>query len=97
MLQERLNAVNRDIPDFPQPGDVFKDITPILKDANLCTEIVEAFVEQVNDLKIDVIAGIESRGFLFGMMLANKLNIPFVRIRKTGNLQAKTSFESYKL
>ncbi|WP_160069398.1 adenine phosphoribosyltransferase [Sphingobacterium bovisgrunnientis] len=97
MLQERLNAVIRDIPDFPQPGVVFKDITPILKDANLCTEIVEAFVEQVKDLKIDVIAGIESRGFLFGMMLANKLNIPFVPIRKQGKLPAKTISESYKL
>ena len=97
MLQEKIRAVIRDIPDFPQPGVVFKDITPILKDASLCRDIVDAFVQEMKDIKVDVIAGIESRGFLFGMMLANKLNIPFVPIRKQGKLPAKTISESYKL
>jgi adenine phosphoribosyltransferase len=97
MLEQKLKEVIRDVPDFPQPGIIFKDITPILKDAHLCTEIVEAFAEHVKDLKIDVVAGIESRGFLFGLMLANKLNIPFVPIRKQGKLPAKTISESYKL
>lgn len=97
MLEEKLKEVIRDIPNFPQPGIIFKDITPILKDASLCTEIVDAFAEKVKDLNIDVIAGIESRGFLFGLMLANKLSIPFVPIRKQGKLPAKTISESYKL
>ncbi|MGN0002284.1 MAG: adenine phosphoribosyltransferase [Sphingobacterium composti] len=97
MLENKLKNVIRDIPDFPQPGIIFKDITPILKDAQLCTEIVDAFAEEVRDYNIDVIAGIESRGFLFGLMLANKLNIPFVPIRKQGKLPAKTIAESYKL
>lgn len=97
MLEEKIKRVIRDIPDFPQPGIIFKDITPILKDAELCREIVDAFAAHIKDLNIDVIAGIESRGFLFGMMLANKLNIPFVPIRKQGKLPAKTISESYKL
>lgn len=97
MIEDKLKRVIRDIPDFPQPGIIFKDITPILKDANLCTEIVESFANQVKHLEIDVIAGIESRGFLFGLMLANKLNIPFIPIRKQGKLPAKTISESYKL
>lgn len=97
MIEDKLKRVIRDIPDFPQPGIIFKDITPILKDAYLCTEIVESFANQVKHLEIDVIAGIESRGFLFGLMLANKLNIPFIPIRKQGKLPAKTISESYKL
>ncbi|MFD1769045.1 adenine phosphoribosyltransferase [Sphingobacterium suaedae] len=96
-LEQRLKAVIRDIPDFPQPGVVFKDITPILKDQELCDAIVEAFAAQINELGIDVVAGVESRGFLFGLMLANKLSVPFVPIRKQGKLPFKTISESYKL
>lgn len=97
MLEEHLKEIIRDIPDFPQPGIVFKDITPVLKDQVLCSQIVDAFVEQLASLEIDVIAGIESRGFLFGMMLANRLNVPFIPIRKQGKLPFKTISESYKL
>lgn len=86
MIQNKLKAVIRDIPDFPKPGILFKDITPILKDAALCNDIVEAFAMELREVEIDVIAGIESRGFLFGLMLANKLNVPFVPIRKQGKL-----------
>ena len=86
MIQTKLKAVIRDIPDFPKPGILFKDITPILKDAALCNDIVEAFARELTGVEIDVIAGIESRGFLFGLMLANKLNVPFVPIRKQGKL-----------
>lgn len=97
MLEEKLKEVIRDIPDFPQPGIVFKDITPILKDQTLCKEVVFEFARHLEGLEIDVVAGIESRGFLFGMMLANHLNIPFVPIRKQGKLPYKTISESYKL
>lgn len=96
-LEERLEAAVRDIPDFPSKGVVFKDITPILKDQALCTAIIEEFVQRLSGLQIDIIAGVESRGFLFGLMLANRLNIPFVPIRKQGKLPAKTISESYKL
>ena len=76
--------------DFPKPGIVFKDITPILKDAALCEEITAALAEQLKDVKIDVVAGVESRGFLFGMLLAQALKVPFVPIRKAGKLPFKT-------
>ncbi|TYP97708.1 adenine phosphoribosyltransferase [Sphingobacterium allocomposti] len=97
MLEEQIKSAIRDIPDFPQPGIVFKDITPILKNQALCSAIVEEFADRLSGLHIDVVAGVESRGFLFGMMLANRLNVPFVPIRKQGKLPFKTVAESYKL
>lgn len=97
MISTELKNAIRDIPDFPKPGIIFKDITPILKDAKLCSGVIEAFVNQIGSDKIDVIAGIESRGFLFGLMLANRLQIPFVPIRKQGKLPAKTIQESCEL
>lgn len=97
MLEARIKSIIRDIPDFPQPGIVFKDITPILKDQQLCEEIIDHIVACLKDVEIDAIAGIESRGFLFGMLLANRLNIPFIPIRKQGKLPFKTVSESYKL
>jgi adenine phosphoribosyltransferase len=97
MIEAAIKQVIRDVPDFPKPGILFKDITPVLKDPKLCTAIVEAFAEAVKELKIDAVAGIESRGFLFGLMLANRLNIPFVPIRKKGKLPAETISETYDL
>ncbi|MBC7745082.1 MAG: adenine phosphoribosyltransferase [Flavobacterium sp.] len=89
MIELKLQSAIRDIPDFPKPGILFKDITPILKDPELCSEIIEDFVIRLKNVDVDVIAGIESRGFLFGLMLANKLNVPFVPIRKQGKLPYK--------
>lgn len=97
MISSALKNAIRDIPDFPKPGIVFKDITPILKDAKLCSEVIEAFADQMKNDNIDVIAGIESRGFLFGLMLANRLQIPFIPIRKQGKLPAKTIQEPCEL
>ncbi len=97
MIEEQIKASVRDITDFPKPGIVFKDITPILKNQQLCTAITDAFINQIADLEIDVIAGIESRGFLFGLMLANKLNKPFVPVRKAGKLPHKTIKQNYDL
>lgn len=97
MLIEKLNAAIRDIPDFPKPGIIFKDITPILKDPELCTALVDEFVAQLQGVEIDAVAGIESRGFLFGLMLANRLKVPFVPIRKQGKLPYHTICESYQL
>jgi len=97
MISTKLENAIRDIADFPKPGIVFKDITPILKDASLCNEVIDEFVRQLEGVEIDVIAGIESRGFLFGLMLANRLNIPFVPIRKKGKLPFKTVEEPCEL
>lgn len=90
MIETKIKQAVRDVADFPKPGIVFKDITPILKDAALCEEITAALVEQLSGVQVDVVAGIESRGFLFGMLLAQALKVPFVPIRKAGKLPAKT-------
>jgi len=97
MIAEQIKAAIRDIPDFPKPGIIFKDITPILKDPILCQNIVDAFAEQLGGTKIDVIAGVESRGFLFGLMLAIKLGVHFVPVRKAGKLPYTIRQKAYKL
>ena len=86
MLSQKIQSLVRDIPDFPKDGIVFKDITPILADPALCLEIVHTFTKELKGLKIDTVVGVESRGFLFGFMLANALKVPFVPIRKKGKL-----------
>ncbi len=97
MLSNKIKQIIRDVPDFPKPGIIFKDITPILKNPELCNEIAEALAKQLANVKVDVVAGIESRGFLFGLALAQKLNVPFVPIRKAGKLPYKTIQQSYDL
>jgi len=97
MIAEQIKAAIRDIPDFPKPGIIFKDITPILKDPVLCANIVDAFAEKLAGTKIDVIAGVESRGFLFGLMLAIQLGVPFVPVRKAGKLPYTIRQKAYKL
>src|SRR3954465_5378074 len=97
MIAEQIKAAIRDIHDFPKPGIVFKDITPILKDPILCDHISTAFLEKFKDAKIDCIAGIESRGFLFGLTLATKLGVPFIPVRKAGKLPHTVKQKAYKL
>jgi adenine phosphoribosyltransferase len=97
MIEQQIKAAIRDIPDFPKPGIVFKDITPILKDPVLCERIVDAFVLQLAGTRIDVVAGVESRGFLFGLQLAGKLGVPFVPVRKAGKLPYTVKQKVYDL
>jgi len=97
MIADQIKAAIRDIPDFPKPGIIFKDITPILKDPALCSRIVDAFVEKLEGTRIEAIAGIESRGFLFGLMLATRLGVPFVPVRKAGKLPFTIKQKAYKL
>lgn len=97
MIEEQIKKAIRDIPDFPKPGIVFKDITPILKDPVLCENIVDAFVQKLKHTQIDVIAGVESRGFLFGLTLACKLGVSFVPVRKAGKLPYTIRQKAYKL
>jgi adenine phosphoribosyltransferase len=95
-LESNIKAAIRDIPDFPKPGIMFKDITPIFEDQTLCNEITDGFIERLGE-KPDAIVGIESRGFLFGILLANKLNVPFILVRKAGKLPYKTISHEYAL
>lgn len=97
MLVDTIKKVIRDVPDFPKPGIIFKDITPILLDAELTRNVVDEMAKQVKPLNLNAIVGIESRGFWFGIMLANQLNIPFIPIRKKGKLPYKTVSYSYDL
>lgn len=96
-LENKIKTVIRDVQDFPKQGIVFKDITPILKDPALCKEIAYAFEDQILHLKPDAIMAIESRGFLFGMIMALHFNIPFIPVRKKGKLPYKTISYSYQL
>jgi adenine phosphoribosyltransferase len=97
MLIDRIKSVIRDVPDFPKPGIIFKDITPLLQDVELSKEITSALAEYWKDKGIDVIVGIESRGFIWGNALAQAMNIPFVPIRKKGKLPADTYSFKYDL
>ena len=97
MIQDKIKAAIRDVKDFPKEGILFKDITPILEDSRLCSEIVDEFVKQLLDTKINAIIGVESRGFLFGMLLANRLGVPFIPVRKKGKLPYKTISYKYDL
>jgi adenine phosphoribosyltransferase len=97
MIKEKIKAAIRDIPDFPKPGILFKDITPVLLDPQLCRDITEEFVQQLSGQKIDAVVGIESRGFWFRMMLAERLNVPFVPVRKAGKLPYQTVSFEYNL
>ncbi|WP_417612455.1 adenine phosphoribosyltransferase [Owenweeksia hongkongensis] len=97
MLEKELRDCIKEIPDFPKPGISFKDITPILSNPVLCRKCVEAMAEWAKGLNPDIIAGVESRGFMFGFALAQKLNIPFVPIRKPGKLPREVFSCSYDL
>jgi len=96
-MEAELKRVIRDFPDYPKPGIVFKDISPILMDMQLYTEVITSFAKRIQDLNIDVIVGVESRGFWFGPAIAQQLNIPFVPIRKKGKLPGDTFSKTYDL
>ncbi|MGE0560971.1 MAG: adenine phosphoribosyltransferase [Flavobacteriales bacterium] len=97
MVADKLKTIIRDVPDFPKPGIIFKDITPILLDAKLTKEVVSELAKTTQSLNLNAIVGIESRGFWFGIMLANELGIPFIPIRKKGKLPYKTLSYRYDL
>ncbi|MES2062654.1 MAG: adenine phosphoribosyltransferase [Bacteroidota bacterium] len=97
MIEQQIKTAIRDIHDFPKPGIIFKDITPILKDPELCTKINDAFLEKIKGMQIDAIAGVESRGFLFGLSLATKLGVPFIPVRKAGKLPYTVNQKIYEL
>lgn len=96
-LAERIDKTLRDVPDFPKPGILFKDITTVLQDPKLFGDIVDALAARYKDRGITVVAGIESRGFIFGAPLAKALGTGFVLIRKPGKLPAKTIGMDYAL
>lgn len=96
-IMEMLKKHIRDIPDFPKPGIIFKDITPLLQNHKAFDTTIKNLVERYSDKKIDTVVGIESRGFLFGAPLAHQLAASFVPVRKKGKLPYKTVDISYDL
>ena len=92
-----LTRFIRDIPDFPKKGILFKDITPLLRDAGAFSQAMDAMARQHMDDRIDLVAAVESRGFIFGAALALRLGAGFIPIRKPGKLPYKTIDETYSL
>lgn len=87
----------RTVPHWPKQGIMFRDITTLLKDSEGFNHTIDLFVERYKDMQIDIVAGIESRGFITGAVLAHRLNLGFVPIRKPGKLPAETVSEEYQL
>lgn len=92
-----LKNVIRSVPDFPKPGINFKDITTLLKNPEAVEQTLQSLLKFVDGKRIDKVAAIESRGFIFGAMIANKLGIGFVPIRKPNKLPAEKVAETYSL
>src|SRR5690606_39591390 len=88
-LSQRIDENIARVPDFPKPGIQYKDITTLFQNPALCQEMVDAFAE-FSQGKVDAVCGIESRGFLFGLLIAQKLGVPFILIRKQVKLPPPT-------
>lgn len=96
-MPELVKAKIRDVPDFPKPGIIFKDITTAIKHPETLRRIINFLTEEFKDTGIDYVVGIESRGFIFGTPLAYNLGAGFIPIRKPGKLPAKTEKVTYDL
>ena len=92
-----LKALIRDVPDFPQPGVLFRDITPLLLDPVAYRYVIDELTRRVGALTPDAVVGIESRGFLFGAPAAYNLGLPFVPVRKAGKLPSERMSVEYAL
>ncbi|OCR01672.1 adenine phosphoribosyltransferase [Oscillatoriales cyanobacterium USR001] len=92
-----LKSLIRDIPDFPKPGILFRDITTLLRDREGLRYTLDTLTEKCSGLSADYVVGMESRGFLFGVPLAYKLGIGFIPVRKPGKLPAAINFVEYEL
>jgi adenine phosphoribosyltransferase len=96
-LEIDLKKAIRDVPDFPKPGILFKDITPVLLDPKLFQRTLDALTEPWRGQKVNAVVAIESRGFIFGAGIAERLSVPLVLVRKAGKLPYTTIKESYAL
>ncbi len=96
-MEEYFKQKIRNVPDFPKKGIMFRDITTLLNDKDSFQKSADALYDLSKDLQIDKVVGIDSRGFIFGGILANKLGTGFILIRKPGKLPAETLNQSYTL
>jgi len=96
-LEDKVKSIVRDVKDFPRPGILFKDITPLLAKPDLVKEITVEIAQHFKGQKIDAIAAVEARGFIFGSILAQELQCAFIPMRKSGKLPYKTLTQEYAL
>lgn len=96
-IEELLKSLVRDVRDFPKPGIVFKDITPLLANPGARKQVVEVIANYYRNAGIDAVAGVEARGFIFGSLIAQELEVPFIPIRKSGKLPYQKIQEEYAL
>ena len=96
-MNQKLMEMIRDVPDYPKKGVIFKDITTLIKNGDALNEVMDIFCKKCKDKKIDLVAAIESRGFIFGGALADRLKVGIVPVRKLGKLPADTVVEKYDL
>jgi len=96
-LEERIKHAMVDVHDFPTPGIVFKDITPVFQDPALLNDLLDAMVHACRDQQIEAVVGLESRGFLLAVPLSMRLGVPFVMVRKKGKLPRACHSVSYDL
>lgn len=94
---KKIEEYVRSIPDFPEPGIIFRDVTSVLQDADGLHMAIDAMQACLKDVDVDVIIGTESRGFIFGMPIAYNLHKPFVLVRKAGKLPCEVISKSYDL
>lgn len=94
---DALKQLIREVPDFPKPGILFKDITTLLRDAGGLRTAIDCLVEPYREAQLDQVVGIESRGFILGAVIADRLGVGFVPVRKPGKLPAGTLSVSYAL
>jgi adenine phosphoribosyltransferase len=96
-MPDRIRQLVRDVPDFPKPGIMFKDITPVLRDPAGLALAIELMANPFRNVRVDVVIGPESRGFIFGTAIAQSLNAGFVPVRKPGKLPYTTRSIEYAL
>ena len=94
---KRIEEYVRSIPDFPEPGIIFRDITSVLQDADGLQLAIDSMIKLLDGVEYDVVAGTESRGFIFGVPIAYEMHKPFVPVRKKGKLPCETISQSYDL
>ncbi len=96
-FEKTIQSLLRDVPDFPKPGILFKDISPLLAVPSVRQQVVKAISLHYKSIGVEAIAAIEARGFIFGMLIAQELDVPFIPVRKSGKLPYKKIAEEYSL
>lgn len=96
-VAERVRQRLRDYPDFPRPGILFRDVMPLFQDHVLFSDVIDVLADHASAIRAEKIAGIESRGFLFGVPVGLRLGVPFIAVRKKGKLPGETIAAEYAL